>query len=156
MVRKVLLFFAIAIGGVTLPEYVTAEPEHPCRHCTSWWDAGVVHMHTSQTCMYLQVNCWSCEGSTCHWGTPVFGTCSSHGHEPCGVDESLAAVRWAVGESDGIALVQAVTRFEENVQLDSASGYALVLDCSGNVAAAYRMPAAALAFARGQQHRPEV
>lgn len=153
MLRKVLVLLAMMIGGVSLPNMATAQPEQPCRHCLSWWEAGPHHIQTSTTCMYLQVNCWSCAGSTCHWGTPVAGTCSSHGHEPCGVGESLAAVHRAVGEGDGYAFVQVATRSEENVRLDAAIGYALVLDCKGNVAATYRMPPAALAFAiERQQH----
>ncbi len=134
-----------SVGAVAVE--AAFEPENNCRQCVAIYEAGVHHKHVAELCHFLQNNCWSCEGDTCHWGTWVAGACSGHGHVLCGVDtEQMLSLRKAVGENaGGHQLWEVMEATPEQVVLDE-SGYVLVLDCNGAVAAAFPVPATALAY----------
>ena len=38
MVRKDLVLLALFFAGAASPDNASAEPEQPCRQCTSFWD----------------------------------------------------------------------------------------------------------------------
>jgi hypothetical protein len=139
-----MLLVGVAVVTMTLPQPSRAEPEGPgseCRQCEARWVAGTEHKHVSATCQIPQSNCWDCAGQTCHWGTWVAGGCSDHGHEICGQGgANFAAVKQAVLAGDQLVLAAVQHQASESVQIDDSSGYVLVLDCKGNIAAAYKLP----------------
>lgn len=141
--KRICFLLSVWLFSVALPNTAVAGPDNgACRYCEAQIFAGLHHKHTAESCSFMFVNCWSCEGNTCHWGTWVYGGCDDHNHSQCMPgDMSLSAVQEAVNGGDQARLLQVSNESPESVRIDHVSGYVLVMNCSGGVTAAYRLPA---------------
>ncbi|MDX2261097.1 MAG: hypothetical protein SFU84_05300 [Gemmatimonadales bacterium] len=146
--------FAFVGGpGGKAPQQTQAEEPMQCEECRFSFDS-YRHWNTGTVCAYNspfgQDGCTNCTSAKpCHTGT-VLGHCSAH-HDNCPVGDASAPAKLkeAIEKSDPRAVSIILASNSKSFKV-SKDGYALVLDCQGAIAAAYRLsPALASAISRG-------